>query len=455
MKIIIVGLGQTGRLLLSSLAGENIDIVVIDQDQKLVDEATDRFSVNGIVGSAASRETLLAAGADTADIILALTRTDEVNLLSCMQAKALGTRFSAARIVMSDLVNEAKSLRREYSIDLIMKPRHDIAEEIYRNIGMPGFAKLEGFWGEKIQLMDMNILEDSVLRDRSLTEIRQTLKLDILVITVLRNGRLYVPTGSFVIKKGDSLNIAVSGKKLNETLEQLGIKKSRAKRIVIIGGSNICDHLLEMLKEDKCDITILERDRAKCRRLMEKYPHINVEYADEDTLEILEQENLTSADVVISLTEFDETNLITSMYAWSRGIPSIITRVDKPEHVKLLYNVNIDITVSPAASTARKALRFLKNAEAVEAGGKIGKYYLLADSKAEIMEIPATDDFRCLGIELKDRAFKLKKDVLITAVIRGGELIIPSGTTCIKPGDRVIVTSSRKNGIRSLNDILC
>ncbi|MBR4183343.1 MAG: NAD-binding protein, partial [Lachnospiraceae bacterium] len=120
MKIIIVGLGQTGRQLLSSLAGENIDIVVIDQDQKLVDEATDRFSVNGIVGSAASRETLLAAGADTADIILALTRIDEVNLLSCMQAKALGTRFSAARIVMSDLVNEAKSLRREYSIDLIM-----------------------------------------------------------------------------------------------------------------------------------------------------------------------------------------------------------------------------------------------------------------------------------------------------------------------------------------------
>ena len=141
MKIIIVGLGQTGNLLISSLASENYDVVVIDKERKLVDAVTDKYNVNGIVGSAASRETLLAAGADTADAIVALTHIDEINLLSCMQAKALGTRYAAARILMPDFVHEEAQIKKQYNIDFFMKPRPDVAEEIYRNIGLPGFVK--------------------------------------------------------------------------------------------------------------------------------------------------------------------------------------------------------------------------------------------------------------------------------------------------------------------------
>ena len=454
MKIIIVGLGQTGNLMLSSLAGDNIDVVVIDKDRFLVNEATDLYNVNGIVGSGASRETLLQAGADTADAIIALTRIDEVNLLSCMQAKALGTRFAAARILMPDFVNEAESLKKEYNIDMLMKPRLHVAEEIYRNIGMPGFTKLEGFWGDKIQLLDMNVLDNSILKGHTLMDIRQKLKMDMLVITVIRKGKLYIPKGDFVIESGDSINVAISRKNLNETLEQMGIKRNRAKKIVIVGGSNTCKYLIDMLEHDKCNITILESDAAKCRRLIQQYPNVNVEYSFGDTLESMEEENVAAADVLISLTDNDETNLVTSMYAWSCHIPSIITRVDKPEHVKLLYKVNIDITVSPAESTAQRALRFLRDIEVRDAGKDIGKYYLLADSKAEIMEFPANEDFKALNIAFKERAFQLKKNIQITAILRGEEIIIPSGVTSINVGDRVIVTSSRENGVRSLNDIL-
>lgn len=454
MKIIIVGLGQTGNLLLSSLSGENIDVVVIDQDKFLVDEATDKYNVNGIIGSGASLETLRTAGADTADAIIALTRIDEVNLLSCMQAKALGTRFAAARILMPDFVREADSLKKEYNIDLLMKPRLDIAKEIYRNIGMPGFTKLEGFWGDKIQLLDMNILENSILKGRTLIDIRQKLKLDMLIITVLRKGKLHIPKGDFVIEEGDSLNIAVSGKNLEDTLEKLGIKRNRSKKIVIVGGGSTCEYLLKLLEKDRCDITVFENNSHRCRQLIEKYLDVNIEYSGGGTLEVLAEENITSSDAVISLTEQDETNLVTSMFAWSCKIPSIITRVDKPEHVKLLYKVNIDITVSPAETTARTALRFLREIEVRDAGKDIGKYYLLADSKAEIIEVPATKDFKALGTAFKDQSFRLKKDVLITAILRGEELIIPSGDTCIKDGDRVIVTSNRKNAVRSLGDVL-
>ena len=166
MKVIIVGLGQTGNLLIASLANENYDIVVIDKERALVDAVTDKYNVNGVVGSGASRETLLKAGADTADAIVALTHVDEINLLSCMQAKSLGTSYAAARLLMPDFVHEQEELKKQYNIDFFVKPRPDVAEEIYRNIGMPGFTKLEGFWGNKVQLLNMNVLDNSVLKDR-------------------------------------------------------------------------------------------------------------------------------------------------------------------------------------------------------------------------------------------------------------------------------------------------
>ena len=454
MKIIIVGLGQTGNLLLSSLASENYDVVVIDKERKLVDAVTDKYNVNGVVGSAASRETLLAAGADTADAIVALTHIDEINLLSCMQAKALGTRYAAARILMPDFVHEEALIKRQYNIDFFMKPRPDVAEEIYRNIGMPGFTKLEGFWGNEVQLLNMNVLDDSVLKGRSLIDIKQSLKLDILIITVIRDGKLYIPKGDFVIESGDSLNVAVSKKDLDISLEKLGIRRNKAKKIVIVGGSNTCNYLLTMLKKDRVDITILEQDGARCRELMEMYPGIHVAYAEGGTLEVLEEEQVSKSDMIISLTNNDETNLVISMYAWSAHVPSIITRVDKPEHLNLLHKVNIDITVSPAESSALKAMRFILSREVEDAGKDIGKFYLLAEGMAEIMDFPAGSDFKCLDVAFSDKAFRLKKDVLITAILRGDELIIPSGSTCIKKGDRVIITSSRKNHIRSLNEII-
>ena len=454
MKIIIVGLGQTGNLLIASLANESYEVSVIDQDRRLVDAATDKYNVNGVVGSGASRETLLAAGADTADAIVALTHIDEINLLSCMQAKALSTRYAAARILMPDFVHEADYLMKKYNIDFFMKPRLDVAEEIYGNLGMPGFTKLEGFWDTEIQVLNMNILEDSVLKDRSLIDIKQSLGLDILIVTVIREGKLFIPRGDFVLKSGDSINVVIAGDRLADTLVKLGISRSKAKKIVIVGGSTTCDYLLKMLGKEHHDITILESDSGRCRELMEEYPNINVVYCVGDTLEILEEERVSKADMIISLTNFDETNLVISMYAWSCRMPSIITRVDKPEHVKLLHKVNIDITVSPAETSALMAMRFLRSRDAADSGKDIGKFYLLAEGLAEIMEFPAGDDFKCLDIPFKDKAFKLKKDVLVAGILRDGKLIIPSGNTCINKGDRVIITASRKNRIRSLNDML-
>ncbi len=454
MKIIIVGLGQTGGMLVDELTRDQYDITVIDQDRSLVEKITDKYNVNGITGSGASKETLMAAGADTADAIIALTHIDEINLLSCMQAKALGTRHSAARILSPDFVHEWESIRDQYNIDYLVRPKSDIAETAFHNIGMPGFLKLEGYFGDNIQLIDMNILPGNSMIGKSLRDLRGTMKVDMLVVAAIRKGKLIIPDGNFVIEEGDTLGIVTDKDKVESTLRSLDIMKSKGRKIVIVGGGITADYLLNFLKGSMKNVTVLEKDAGRCQEMMQKYPWVRVVYAGGEILDILSEEEVASADTLLSLTDRDETNLVISMYAWSSGIPSVITRVDKPEHVRLLHRVNIDITVSMTELTVLKMVRFVRNYEMNDTVKEIKKFYYIAENRAEIMEFEATDSFPALDIPLSEKAFNLKKDILITAIIRDGEQIIPSGSTCIKMGDKVVVTASKANKIRKLNDIL-
>ena len=454
MKIIIVGLGQAGTTLVKTLAGEQYDITVIDKERRLVDRMTDKYSVNGVTGSGASKETLLAAGADSADAIIALTHTDEINLLSCMQAKALGTVRSAARLFSPDLVRESEALKQQYSIDYIVLPKYDIAEEIFRNIGMPGFIKLEGYWGKNIQIIDMNVLDNSPLAGRSLADIRHSSDLEMLVIAAIRKGKLHIPDGSFTIQSEDNIAMVAPNEKVVSTLKALNVMPRQVKRIVIVGGGITCEYLLELLKKEHMDITVLEQDVSRCRDLMLNHPDIRVVYSGGEILDVLEEERVSSADAVISLTDNDETNLVISMYSWSCRIPSIITRVDKPEHVKLLHRVNIDITVSATELSALKMARFVRSYEMTDAPNEIGKFYNIAENQAEVMDFTATEAFPALNINFNSDRFRLKKGIIITSILRKGELIIPSGNTCIMEGDRVIITSAKSNRIRNLRDIL-
>lgn len=454
MKIIIVGLGQTGTTLVSALSGDHYDITVVDKDKARVDRITDKFNVNGIAGSGASRETLMAAGADTADAIVALTPVDEINLLSCMQAKALGTGRSGARLLLPDFVHDYESLKKQYSIDYFVKPKSDIAEEIFRNIGMPGFMKLEGYWGDSLQIIDLNILKDSPLAGKTLADIKQSMKLDMLVVSVIRNDKLIIPDGSLMLKEGDNIGIVAAKENILSTLQTLGITKRTVRRIVIVGGGITGQYLTDMIYEDHKNITILEQDVHRCRELMERYPDARIAYSGGEILDVLEEEQVSEADCLISLTDNDETNLVISMYAWSCNIPSIITRVDKPEHVKLLHRVNIDITVSATELSALKMIRFLRNCEMGDAKNGVGKFYNIAGNRAEIMEFAASGDFAGLNIPFGSKEFRLKKDVLIASIIRDGRLIIPDGSASIKEGDCVIITAAKHCLIRNLSEVL-
>lgn len=453
MKIIIVGLGRTGTSLIDALSGENYDITVIEKDKSLVDAITDKYSVSGVVGSGASKETLKKAGAETADALVALTPMDEINLMCCMQAKALGTRRTAARLFLPDFVAERKNIQNEYKIDYIIKPKYDIAEDISRNIGLPGIVKMQGYFDNLMQMVNITVVEGSPLIGKKLMDIKRELDVDVLVSTVIREDKLIIPDGTFVIGAGDRVGIVAGQDGMYETLQKLGIIRAASKNVLIVGGGITCEYLLDMMKGQRKNITVVEGNIDKCRMLMEKYPSVKVSYGEGEVTDVLEEEHVDKMDVVVSLTDKDESNLVTALYAWSQNVPSIITRADVPGHVRLLHRVNMDITVSPSEISVMKLIRFIRNYEVGDAQNDIGKYYLIADGKAEVMEFRADSSFKKIGMEFKNPEFRLKNNVIIASVIRNGSLIIPCGYSAILEGDRVIVATQRDNHIKTLNDI--
>ena len=453
MKIIIVGAGRTGTSLIAALSEKNYDITIIDKQKKLVDDITDEYNVNGIVGSGASKETLLKAGADTADILIALTPVDEINLLSCVQAKAVGTLRTVARVFQPDFAAERKTLEKEQDIDYIFNPKYDMAEESMRSIGLPGIVKPEGLFGDQMQMATIKILEDSPLAGKSLYEIRKNLDQEILIATVLRNGKLFVPDGKFIIEAGDSCGIAARKDRIFGILQKIGIVRNPAKKVMIVGGGITAEYLIEMLLKERKDITVIESDLERCSELMEKFPNAKISYGVGEMGDTLEDEGIGSMDAVVSLTNTDESNLVTSMYAWSRNVPSILTRIDTPGHLNLLHRINLDITLSSSEISVNKLIRFVHNQEAGDAPNDIEKYVSVADNKAEVLQFTAREGFPKTGMQFKDPAFKLKKNVIVASIIRDGEVIIPDGNSSINTGDKVIIVSEKKNHIENLNSI--
>ena len=454
MKLIIVGVGRTGCSLIEALAGKSgIDITVIEKQKSRLDEITDRYNVSGVVGSGASRETLFAAGADIADHLFALTPVDEVNLLTCMQAKAVGTRHTAARVFQPDFATEDNAFTRAQGIDYIFNPKYDMAKEVMSCIRLPGAVRPEGVFADRMQMISLKVVAGSPLDGKTLSEVRRDLDVRIVITTVLRDGKLCVPDGSFRLETGDSISVVSGTDDLMKNLRALGIVRNPAKKIMIMGGGVTAEYLIQMLEGKKKNVTVIEPDLDRCRQLMDSYPAVNVVLGDGELTDVLEQEKISAADTVVSLTNSDEANLVTSMYAWSQNVPSILTRIDQPAHLKLLHRVNLDITLSTSEISMLKLIRYIYNCEAGDAPNEIEGYCTVADGMAEVLQFTAGDGFRKPGVELKDPSFKLRKNVLIASIIHDGELVIPDGGSCIRKGDKVIVVTDKKDHIENLNEI--
>lgn len=457
MKIIIVGLGQTGISIANQLAKESHDVIVIDNTKETVNYVTDHYSVSGICGSGVSKQVLEAAGAKTADIVLALTEVDEINLMVCMMAKNLGTRYSAARVYKPELSSDEEYLKNEFCIDYLLNPKMETANEMIRQIGLPGLVKADAFFSNDNAIIQLTVCEGLFQKpEMSVYEIRKSLAVEMLIVAVTREDSILIPDGNFTICVGDKLDIIASQDEIHKLVFRLGLVKKDAKNIFLIGGGDLSYYLAAKLLSERKKVTIIDSSYTRCEDLLAKLPEAKICYADGLQAECLLEEGIKKADVSLSLTGSDENNVIISLFAWSLGISSIITRINNANYAKLLNRVNIDITVSPSVITEESMLGFVRNIAAYnEAGNDIQSIHRIANGQAEAVEFVAYKSCPCLNIPFKSKEFKLKKNLLIAMIMRNDTCIIPNGDSVIQENDRVVViVGSKQNAIcNTLSDI--
>ena len=450
MNIIIVGCGKVGFSLAEQLVREKHNITVMDPDEETLQRASDAMDIMTVSGSGSSAVDLRQAGADEADLMVAATSSDEVNMVCCLLSKNLGTRYTIARIRNPEYISSLADLRRNLNIDMVINPENSTAIEISRLLRFPAAANIETFCRGRVELIGFRLQEDDFLTDKPLRELDPRVKsLPLLFCAADRDGEVYIPNGNFIPRAGDQLYVAGQPAALDRFFILLGRYVSKAKKVFLVGGGKVSLYLAHILDKLGMQLKIVERDEARCRMISEKFPRAIVLCADGTDSELLESENLTSYDAFVALTDRDEDNLIISLYAMQRGIAKVVTKSNRQNYAGIARAVGLDSVISPKLITANQILQVVRGMENSK-GSVMTALYRIAEGKVEAMEFVVNETTRHLKIPLKD--LRLKKGILIAVIIHQGRIIIPEGSTCMEQGDTVIIVS-RDEGILDVNDI--
>jgi trk system potassium uptake protein TrkA len=446
MDIIIMGLGAVGLELAESLSGKNgINVAVIDTNQQKVEDAVSSFDVLGVVGNGVTYDVLKEAGVDKAEILIATTSQDELNILCCIMGKKFGAKTTIARISESEyfkLIDGENGL----DVNLMVNPQHEAALEISRILRFPSAIKVDRFSEGKVELVEFKVPEHSVLSGVILKELHHKIKSKVLVCAATRDDNAVIPTGDFVIESGDHLYVTATKQEIIAFFKELGWNK-QSKNVIIIGGSKTAQYLVEELDKKNIHATLIEKNHDKCVRLAELLPHTTIIHGDGTNQQLLREEGIEWVDAFVALGDSDEQNIIMSMFAKSLQVPKIITKIDQIEYYKMLQTSGIDSVISTKTSTADQIMRFVRN---FGKKGNVVRLFRILDDKAEALEFVATKKFRKLGVPIME--LHLKKDLLIAGIIRKGKLITPSGKDTILEGDNVIIVTLHRD-LTDLNDM--
>ena len=447
MKIIIVGLGNVGIKVVKQLSDEGHDIIVIDKNELLVEDAVNNYDVKGILGNGISNDIMQEADIGSCDLLVACTQYDELNMLCCLVGKKLGAKETIARVKnreYSELFTE-----RELGISQLVNPDFESAMEIARLLKYPSAIKIEPFAGGKVDIVELKVTEESPLCDVELKSLHSVIKSKILVCAVDRGDDVYIPSGDFKLCVNDRIYITADSSSVSDLFRELGMSKG-ARRVLIIGGCRIAVYLAEMLERSGIGVKIIEKDHARCGELAELLDKTKIILGDGTDQKLIVEEGLLDSDAIVLLGGIDEQNIIISMYAVTSGAKKVIVKIDNPSYYPLLENSGIDSVISARASTANEILKCVRG-YANSLGSSVNKIYKFVADNAEILEFRVTQGFRGLSTPLSKLG--LQKNTLIAGIIRGGTLITPRGSDTIEQDDIVLVVTL-DNKFDDLNDIL-
>ena len=451
MKIILVGAGKVGFSIAESLASEGHDITVIDQDGENVIQISNALDVICVEGSATNPATLRDAGAENADVLIAATPGDEVNMICGIAARKLGTRHVIVRVRNPEFLSQTEFFRESLGLSVIVNPDYECAMEISRILRFPTAVRVDTFSKGSVEIIEYRVGEGSGLIGAALKELPQRFGAKVLIAVVERGEEALIPNGDFVLQEGDKLSITGSAQEIRRFFSAVGHVKKRVKSVMIMGGGRIGVYLTHLLEDAGMSVTVVDRNRSRCDELCDLIPNARVICGDATRSEVLLEEGLRSTDAFVALTGDDGDNIITSLYASRVQVPKIVAKVNREHFSELLESGGIESIVSPRSLVAQQVTRYIRAISNSAESSSVETLHRLADGKIEALELKVSEGAACVGVPLKD--LRLKKGILISAVIRGSESILPNGSTCIRPGDHaVIVTAAGR--LKNINEIV-
>lgn len=450
MNIIIAGGGKVGQTLARQLSAEGHDLTLIDRDNQVLEKTVDRYDAMVVSGNCASKEVLLSAGIVDADLLIAATAMDEVNLLCCMTAHGLNNNLhTIARIRTPEYAEQIMTMRDVFPLSMTVNPELQAALEIERLLKFPGFLRRESFANDQTQIVELRIDSNSKLCNLPLSELGTVVKCRVLVCAVLRAGAAVTPTGNFVLKEGDRIFVTAPTANLAILLKSLGIGTKKVRNVLLCGGGRVSYYLAGLLEDDKMSVRILEQDPARCTDLASTLPQTTVILGDCSSQATLDSQGLEDMDAVVTLTGLDETNMVVSLYAGSRGVGQIITKLGRTENSKLADTMALGSTISPKELCCNSIVRYVRAMQ--NQTGAAVSVHTIADGQVEAVEFLVDETTKNCGNPLKD--IKLKPNVLIASISHGADSQVPGGGSVFQPGDTVVVVTSGRGVLHTINDI--
>lgn len=440
MNIVIIGSGKFGYVLTEQLSREKHNVTVIDKNDELLTKMQNLFDVQVVCGNGACRDVQIEADVSHADIMIAVTSSDELNILCCLVAKKLGAKHTIARVRSPEYAEQLQWMKADLGLSMVINPEYSAARTISSIIRYPGTIKKEDFAKGKVELSEFKIGPDSKLKNKSLHELNKQIKHQFLICAVERKKDIIIPRGDFVLNVGDKIYVTSSAPGMAAFLKKFDILTQKIRRVMIIGGSRIAYYLAVMLTELGIQVQIIEIDKQRCMELKSALNNsveiINGDGAEQETLR---EARFQSVDALVALTNIDEENMVISMYAQKHGIRNLITKINRRSFHEILQNAGMDNIIAPKVIASAEVVGYVRAISNSE-GSNMETLYKLVDGRVEGVEFKVPEKCDYTGVPIKELG--IRKEILLSSIVRKGRVIVPSGDNVLEPDDSILVITS-------------
>lgn len=451
MDIVIIGNGKVGRKLAMQLSGENYNVTLIDPCKEKLSDAINEMDVSCVTGDGGSAEIQRAAGIPGADLVIACTSTDEMNLFCCLLAKRLGAKQTIARVRNPVYADQMHLLREELKLSMTVNPELALAGEIARVLIFPSAAKMEVFAKGRGELVEVCLTENSVITGIPLSGLYKKYQIKMLICAVQRGTKVYIPDGSFVLQEGDKIHIAASHGEIEKFFQLTNSMRRKSKNVLICGGGRVAYYLARQLLAVGMNVKIIEQNEKRCQELVELLPKATVIHGNATAHDLLEEEGIEKADAFVSLTGMDEENIIMSMYAKTRGVSKIVTKVNDEGLENMTEQLGMESVVSAKKVTANIITGYVRAMNNSRGSSNVETVYKLVGGKIEALGFVIREKTKYTGVPLRE--LTLKENHLVACIVRKNRIIIPGGKDTLEVGDNVLVVSMAQ-GLEDMKDIL-